>query len=79
MDTQPADLAKAIEDGHVGVSDNTQGRVFVLLKQCSNPDNVMSAIALQNKVELAWVTIASGVLLDGPIPFRKHGYLKKSK
>lgn len=63
----PPTLQKAIEAGHVGVSDNTQGRVYVVSKQCPNRGEVKCAIALRTKSELAWVAIASGALACGAI------------
>lgn len=50
----PPVLQQAIENGHVGVSDGPQGRIYVVSKLCPNPDQVKRAIALRNKLELAW-------------------------
>lgn len=61
----PPTLRRAIELGHVGVTDGAQGRFYVVSKQCPNPDQVKRAIALRNKLEVAWAGAVAGVAVGG--------------
>lgn len=60
----PPTLKRAIEAGHVGVTENTNGRFYVLSKQCPNPEQVKRAIALRSKLEMAWAgAVACGAVV----------------
>ncbi|WP_426107827.1 hypothetical protein [Massilia sp. TSP1-1-2] len=57
----PPALKRAMKDGHVGVADSPQGRVYVISKKCPNARQVKRAIKLRTMLELAWVgAIACG-------------------
>lgn len=51
----PPTLKRAITKGHVGVINGPRGRFYVISKECPNSDQVRRAIALRNKLELAWI------------------------
>lgn len=55
----PPTLQRAVEAGHVGVTDNREGRFYVVSKQCPNPELVKRAIALRNKLEVAWAGVVA--------------------
>lgn len=67
----PPVLQRAIANGHVGVSDSPQGRVYVVSKMCPNSDQVKGAIALRTKLELAWAG-ALAVIAVGLIAWLAH-------
>jgi hypothetical protein len=61
----PPTLQRAIEAGHVGVTDNTEGRFYMLSKQCPNPGQVKRAIALRNRLEIAWAGVVACCAVGG--------------
>lgn len=67
----PPVLRRAIAMMHVGVSDGPQGRVYVVSQLCPNPDEVKRAIALRNKLEIAWAG-ALGCAAVGVIAWLAH-------
>lgn len=55
----PPALQKAIDAGHVGIMDGTDGRAYSVSKQCPDRDRVIKAIGLRKTFELMWIRLSA--------------------
>jgi hypothetical protein len=61
----PPTLQRAINAGHVAVTDHVQGRVYVVAKRCPNSKEVKRSIAFRNKLEIAWAGVVGASAVAG--------------